>query len=251
MYTKILLLVVFSLVLSAALASYKGVIVESVYFDELAYAKAPAKNWGIKDELRDKNLMSVLANIVKLKKGKIGEIIHNFQNTSRFKWIIREGALPDNVNAQIQATSEGASTIVDLEKFQDGTDLSVARTIIHEMVHAYLTLYFLYDHTHAKIDYPGIYSAWSSSMDPDYNKIQHDEIERSLMDDIAIALAEYSAITGLLLMDDYVYKDLAWGGLDYISRSDLTPDMKERIYNRLMAEQLNKRSKTEIPVGFR
>lgn len=252
MLKRIFVLIIFFLVISAASASDSTIIKEKAYVNEVAAVKLASGTAGIKNELVDKNLKQILADVIKITKGKIGEIVSKFlSNTSHWVWIIGEDGLPKNVNGQTKLTFDGALTILDYDKLQNATNLSVARTIIHEMIHAYLTLYFKNDAGNASKDYPAILNAWVTSKAPDYNKIQHDEIERSFIVEIALALDEYSETVGLNNVDKYVYTDLAWGGLDFKNNIQLTADIKERIRNRLLAEQLNEAFGTEKPVAFR
>ncbi|HLL42155.1 MAG TPA: hypothetical protein VK369_03410 [Segetibacter sp.] len=252
MLKRVFLLIIFAAVISAASAFGSPIVKEKTYADEVAAVELASDKTGIKDELDDKSLKQILADVLTIKGGKIGEIISKFlSNTSHWVWLVVEGGLPENVNGLTQLTSDGAQTILDGEKFQNATPLSVARTILHEMIHAYLTLYFMYDAENARKDYPAILNEWMTSKDPDYNNIQHDEIERSFIDDIALALDEYSETVGLVNDDKHVYTDLAWGGLDFQNNIQLTADTKKRIQNRLLAEQLNKTFGTETPVAFK
>jgi hypothetical protein len=207
---------------------------------------------GVVNDLYQESLQHILGNVLEIKSGKIGSIIQKFEsNTPNWLWIVQEGLLPENNNGTTQLSEAGVTTILDFDKLQQATNLSIARTIIHEMVHAYLTLYFRFESINANKDYPQILEAWIQSEEQDYNKIQHDEIERSFVNDIALALVEYAATAGLTDVDEQVYTDLAWGGLDFQHNSQLTGTERERIQNRLVAEQLNKRSGTANPAGFK
>ncbi len=242
MLKRIFILLIFVPVISATSAFGSPIIKEKTYVNVVAAAELSPGKTGIKNELEDQNLKQILADVIKIKEGKIGEIISKFlSNTPNWVWIIYEDVLPENINGITQITSEGVLTILDDGKFEDATNLSAARTIIHEMIHAYLTLYFMYDAADAHKDYPAIVNAWATSKDQDYNKIQHDEIERSFIGEIAMALDEYSETVGLINVDKYVYTDLAWGGLDFKNNTGLTAVMKKRIENRLLAEQLTNR----------
>lgn len=209
-----------------------------------------AYSGGIEDDLVHEGLKQILAGITTLKTGKIGVIIKIFLgNTVNWNWVVSEGTLPKNVNGMTQLASDGAITTVDYDKLKGATNLSVARTIIHEMIHAYLLLYFQNDNINASKDYPEIVIAWQASKKPDYNKIQHAEIEKSFVEDIAESLNEFGQMAGLISVDESVYNDLAWGGLDFESNALLTDSEKERIQYRLSAEQLNTAFDTQTPVG--
>ncbi len=183
---------------------------EQAYVSDAVTVQTHSDVTGIKDELEDQSLKEILAGVLVIKEGKIEKIIKFLSSTSHGIWIIREGALHESINGQTQLTASGVLTILDFDKLRDGTNISVARTVIHEMIHAYLTLYFRYDAINANRDYPAILNAWTTTKHPDYNKIQHDEIERSFISDISLALDEYAKIAGLNNIDEQIYNDLAW-----------------------------------------
>jgi hypothetical protein len=250
MHKRIFILLVF-IPLISAVSAFGSPIAKENAEDEIVVQLSKVTN-GIKDELEDRYLRQIFAEVLTIKGGKIGEIISRFQsNTSYWVWTIGESKLPENINGITKLNAEGAATVLDYNKFQNASRLSVAGTILHEMVHAYLTLYFFRDGLNAKKEYPAILNAWMTSKKPDYNKIQHDEIVRSFIGDIAAALDEYSVMAGLNNADKDVYTDLAWGGLDFQDNIELTAEMKTRIQNRLVAEQLNQPLGSEMPVEFK
>lgn len=193
-----------------------------------------------------------MEQILNLKEGKIvGEIINQFSgDIPNWNWQLKEGMLPTNQNGQTSLITGGALTILDYNKLSKATNLAVARTIIHESIHAYLTVYFRNDPINAAKDYPGMLHAWLKTKHPDYNQIQHDEMEKSFVGEIATALKEFGQARGYQL-DDYIYNDLAWGGLDYDNNFQLSDDDKIRIQNRINAEQTNSTYDTESPAGVK
>lgn len=190
-----------------------------------------------------------MTQILNLKEGKVAEIINQFSgDIPNWNWQLKEGSLPANQNGGTSLTSGGAITVLDYNKLKTATNIAVARTIIHESIHAYLTVYFRYDPVNAQKDYPGMLRAWQRAKHPDYNEIQHDQMEKSFVNDIATSLKEYGQARGLNL-SDYIYQDLAWGGLDFDNNNQLSDDDKARIQNRLSAEQTNTTYDTESPAG--
>ena len=207
---------------------------------------------GIKDDLEHESLKQILAGITTLKAGKIGAIVNIFLgNVTTWSWVITEGPLQKNVNGSTQLTSGVAVTTLDYSKLKNATNLYVARTMIHEMLHAYLTLYFQYNTIEANKEYPEVVTAWQASKKPDYNKIQHAEIERNFVEDIAESLNEFGQKIGLISIDKSVYNDLAWGGLDFENDALLTETDKQRIQNRVSAEHFSTAFDTQSPVGIR
>ncbi len=219
----------------------------------IAGTKTPVTNSEdtITDGLQNNYLQQVLADVLEPKSSKVGEIIDKFLGANEnWNWTLQESTLPANYNGTTQSLLGAVLTTLDGTKLTKATNLAVARTIIHELIHAYLTTYFEYDPVNAAKDYPQILRAWQAQKNPDYNEIQHDEIEKSFVEYIAIALKEYSENIGLSAIDDKVYSDLAWGGLDFKNNSRLSDEDKDRIQLRLSAEQLNMIFDDEAPVGI-
>lgn len=207
------------------------------------------KRSNIKNNLKHESLTKIFNDVINLTKGNIAKLLDQFSsNNPSWIWIVQESKLPENINAFTTFTDEGVVTRLDYQKLNGATRLSVARTIIHEMLHAYLTLYFRNDGINANRDFPLIVLAWATAVDPDYNEIQHAQIELSFVDDITEALNTYGQSIGLSV-DQSVYADLAWGGLNFQNNSLLTQTDKKRIQLRLSAEQLNRTIFNVNPVG--
>ena len=109
MLKRVFLLIIFAAVISAASAFGSPIVKEKIYADEVAAVELASDKTGIKDELDDKSLKQILADVLTIKGGKIGEIISKFlSNTSHWVWIVVEDVLPENVNGLTQLTSDGA-----------------------------------------------------------------------------------------------------------------------------------------------
>lgn len=238
---------------TVAIASYNPVYLNNYLTSSLVSAtESLFSKLGdiVEDELENDNLREILSGVLNIKGGKIGEIISKFSSAAEnWNWKIQEGELGENHNGTTELFTQGAVTILNSSRLLKATNLAVARTIIHELVHSYLAVYFRYDAVNAGRDYPRLVKAWQMDKNPDYNELQHDEIERSFVGDIASALKEYGENSGLKI-DDIVYQDLAWGGLDFNNNSQLTDEDKQRIQLRLSAEQLNRSFASQIPVGL-
>ena len=201
----------------------------------------------IKDSLHP-CLENVLNIIKSSAKGQIAANIQKFSGEiPGWNWGLIEGNLPTNVNGNTKSviSSDGfIYTTIDYNKLKNATILGSAAVIIHESIHAYLTVYFANDPINANKDYPGMLNAWYISHD--INAIQHDQMVASFIDDIAASLKQIGISLGLNL-DDQVYQDIAWGGLDFENNSQLSDDDKERIQNRLSAEQTSSAYRNEFP----
>ena len=193
----------------------------------------------IQNDLDHLELKQIAQQVFDLKEGRISDILSGFSSdTQNWNWILEEGSLPENTNASTRFTAQGAVTTLDYNKLAKATSISVARTIIHEMVHAYLLLSFQYNSLNAKQLFPGIVTAWNNETNHDFNKIQHQEMALSFVDDIAFALQEVNERQGVVA-DNSIYLDLAWGGLDFQNNESLDDNDKERIQIRLVAAQLS------------
>lgn len=145
----------------------------------------------IRDSLVHKSLKEVLAGIKHLREAKAGAIIQKFSGADPlWVWTIKEASLPGRTNAITERSRDGVVTRLNYKKLKGSTQLSVARTLIHEMMHAYLVLYFRYDGAAHK-EYPQIVEAYRSVANPDLNSLHHKEMAISLVNEIAIALREY------------------------------------------------------------
>lgn len=193
----------------------------------------------IQNDLNHLELKEIAQQVFDLKEGRISDILSGFSSDKQnWNWILEEGSLPKNTNASTRFTAQGAVTTLDYNKLAKATSISVARTIIHEMVHAYLLLSFQYNSLNAKKLFPGIVTAWNNQTNPDFNRIQHQEMALSFVDDIAFALQEVNERQGVVA-DNSIYLDLAWGGLDFQNNESLDDTDKERIQIRLVAAQLS------------
>ena len=203
----------------------------------------------IQNNLLHEDLNYVLQCVLKVREGKVAAIVDTFSSEhTNWVWKIQEGDLPKNIVGQSRLDGGAVLTIFDYQKLRHSTDLFVASNILHEMVHAYITLYYRCDPFAARKDYPQIQAAWQRRNTFNYNDVQHREMERRFAGDIATALREYSKGVNLFV-DDIVFSDLAWGGLNFWNNDKLSYDEKRRIHNRLLAELSNSQVGDEKPAG--
>ncbi|MBB5619557.1 hypothetical protein HDE69_000593 [Pedobacter cryoconitis] len=123
----------------------------------------------------------------------------------------------------------------DSNLFKGGSDLAIAKTILHESIHAYLVAYFAKDALSANINYSYFVTKWESSHD--YNGIQHEVIVNRLIGSVASNLINYRKNQGYNLPDQFYY-DLSWGGLQNTSAfKNFSPEVQKRILNVIKIEQ--------------
>lgn len=141
------------------------------------------------------------------KAGFWGKLIYDFTaEIPGFKWQIREGSLGPNKAATTSADNNGNYTTFNTDYLPNSTNMSVARTMLHEAAHAYLN----YLRPTVNKTYPELFQDYVAGMNA--NAAQHQEIARSFINDIASALKVYGTGLGIQAYDTY-YMDIAWGGL--------------------------------------
>ena len=203
----------------------------------------------INNMLQHQELKEVLFSLVKVNKGKFISISDSFSSTNNdWYWTIKEGQLPENIVGQTNYEGNCVITTLDYSKLVNATNLFVASNILHEMAHAYLTLYYRFNPFAARKDYPTIYSDWLAQKGFNYNDAQHAEMEMHFKEDIMYSLKAYCE-TNHLAENDLILSDLAWGGLDFTNSIHLLETDKERIQNRLQSELNNRHKGHEYPCG--
>jgi hypothetical protein len=226
-----------------------GIMINGVCMtEEEYYLEQAADLW--EDQIYDGELApcmkSILADLKNLTiASSVGQIVQNFSGTTTpgFNWEVRDGSLPQNENARTGGYSFGkVTTTFDVSKFENASDLSVARTILHEAVHAYLVAYFRLDQESAMKQYPMLVQDYREIGG---NEAHHNEFMRNFVDDIGSALREYGQSKGYDLPDQF-YSDLAWGGLAHTQDGQETawfqalnpdPAVRQRINNVVSVEQ--------------
>lgn len=180
------------------------------------------------DQILDSQLkpcmQNIMADLKNLTNGSIARIIQKFSGTiPGYNWEVKDGVLPSGQNAftsQLYNKTTGTvTTTFDSNKLANASDLSVARTILHESIHAYLVTYFRVDPANASKSYPDLVKDYATQMyGGSSNDIQHAEFVRNFVNDIAIALSELGGNRGYNQHFQF-YQDLAWGGLTHMFNS--------------------------------
>lgn len=192
----------------------------------------------IDDSQLDPCLQKVLSKLKLLKNG-VGQTIVNFAgNTTNLNWNLKSGDLngtsSGETNPKYDKTSGSVTTTFDSQRWTDATDLSWARTMLHESIHAYLAAQFAISKPNFISTYPAMVSEWDKLQN--WNDIHHEEIARSIVNDVAIALEEYGSNNGYNLPKQF-YQDMAWGGLQETSTFKKLPfNEQQRILDVIATE---------------
>ncbi|MCH7403710.1 hypothetical protein ACFOUP_03700 [Belliella kenyensis] len=124
------------------------------------------------------------------------------------------------------------------------TDLSIARTIMHEMLHAYLLFIEKFPQSDRSLN--GLLNAYldkyNVSGNVNYNAAHHNLfVEGAFINDIAEELKTFASSLNYpqsLLNDEQFFKDMAWGGLqDTDVYQQMTSAERDRISRRYYAER--------------
>jgi hypothetical protein len=167
--------------------------------------------------------------------------------------------LSDN-NYQITINQDYLNGVIDSEPNSPPTDLSVATTLIHEIIHAYfLSIIDQQKSTgnSSLSDFPTLFEAYVRSTNPgspsnDMADAHHAEIANRYVDIMASALQEFNTGTPVASgAAQQMYKDLAWGSLQGtpIYNAKLSAADKDRIAQRKTVEARNKSRGNQNPQG--
>lgn len=200
-------------------------------------------------------MTAVLDGIRGLSSGRIADIIHKFAGqTPGYNWNVQNGTLPTGTNGatnNYDRSTNSVTTTFDAGQFGQATDLSIARTIMHESVHAYLGAFFADDPNLAGAAYSDMVMAYATHVNATANDLQHDEMVRGWVQDIADALQQYGISKGYNLPSNF-YSSLAWGGLEGTRAFKNLPSANQiSIHDTILTELTGKDSSgtTQTPSG--
>ncbi|MEO8532788.1 MAG: hypothetical protein ABI441_03520 [Flavobacterium sp.] len=188
----------------------------------IAYAAYYGKQYikAFDDKIDDSKLPPCLKKILNdLKKvgTSPGNMIAKFTGdpwSANYNWTMEQGKTSPDVPAHTLANSynanTGIKTVFDVVSYTNATELSWAKTILHESIHSYLTTYYIRNQKDMAATYPQMLEEWGKST---FNKAQHEEIARTLINSISVALENYGIDKGYKL-DRQFYQDMALGGLE-------------------------------------
>tara|TARA_B110000208_G_scaffold24728_3_gene31832 strand:+ start:1341 stop:2729 length:1389 start_codon:yes stop_codon:yes gene_type:complete len=211
---------------------------------------------GFDEKIDDKNLKPCLQNIINdLKKvsGSPGNMVAKFSGSfPGYNWEVKSGSLTGGT-AQTDAPSYynsatgSISTTFDSQSWSNATNLSWARTIIHASIHAYLASYYKISRPNWIATYPQMVQDWGAMQS--WNDVHHEEIARSLVKSVAVALESYGINKGFNLSKQF-YEDMSWAGLQETSTFKALPSSDQKrildtIATELTGKDINGNNKTQ------
>lgn len=159
--------------------------------------------------------------------------------TSGYNWTLKDGPLSGTnqtafTSSGYDISTNSAITTIDSQKFPNATDLSFARTMLHESFHAYLVVYFQNDRVLANAEYAALVDAYQIQHQ-DINNIHHFELT-FWVNNLADALQQYGQSKGYALPTQF-YQDMSWAGLESTQAYKSLPgNTKQRIQNTIQTE---------------
>ncbi|MBB5619539.1 hypothetical protein HDE69_000575 [Pedobacter cryoconitis] len=205
-----------------------------------------AKNNEFADKIDDAKLKDcfkrVLQQLKNMDRACLPNLVTVFSGTTPgYNWKMVDGTLGADENAVTKSAYDKvsgiATTTFDSDKFRGSSDLAIAKTILHESVHAYLITYFGIDPLAAQKTYSEYLEDYNTTAHYDMNAAQHNEIVRNFVGSVAGNLITYGKNQGYNLPDQFYY-DLSWGGLQKTSAfKNFSPDVQKRILNVIKIEQ--------------
>ncbi|QKG51358.1 hypothetical protein [Hymenobacter sp. BRD67] len=193
-------------------------------------------------------IQPILAALQGLKGNDIAGIFSLLGNNTAITWTITSGNVPlppgSPVGSVVNAKTNNSPTdltqfitTVDLTFTSQATNLAVARTLIHESLHAYLEKWGEGKNLDSNATIDDLLDRYVGSMDLDQDE-QH-TLMSSIISQMADALQAYATSQGILL-DHQLAEDLFWGGLQGTATfQSFSPTRKDLIDRETQAEQHN------------
>ena len=221
----------------------------------------------ILEQIDDSNLNDCHSNLVEILKnlenGIVGEMIQKLAGTNstsynwRLDYDMPKGSNPDaTASTDPVATSNSITTHINRNRVNNSTDLSMARTLTHEAIHAFLAYQYRYDYSTNNLNYTTLLDNYADEFNSNANDTHHILfLKENLIDPISSTLQEYGENLGYNLPYQY-YRDMAYGGLYNTSATNnvfenLVPNQSDtdRIKNRISAETDNQNVNGVKPQG--
>ncbi|AUC86329.1 hypothetical protein CW731_14050 [Polaribacter sp. ALD11] len=201
-------------------------------------------NSTIDDKIDTDNLDACSKAILEaIQSGKaIEDIVNQFAGENAdFNWTLETTNTTDAANTDWDnQTASNYLTKLNTSYVNSATKLSIARTIIHEAIHAYILSYVDSNVSGFKKTFPEL---WNELVNKKYgnpnngtawNKYQHEEMARNYIATISNALSVWDSNSNT----SQYYTDLAWGGLYGTEIYNQTSDLNDTDRTRIEAENL-------------
>jgi antitoxin component YwqK of YwqJK toxin-antitoxin module len=165
-------------------------------------------------------LKAIMDQLLQLHSTEIANILRYFtDDLAKFDWKLEMGTIPGDKNAITNmGTSNGSIvSVFDMSKISNASALSIARTIIHEAIHAFLVDIYKNDPLLANSNF--FILADDFKVSP--NNAHHNLFSSTFANEIGNALFNFAQTKGLNNVTLAYSHDLAWGGLTHDDSGNL------------------------------
>ncbi|WP_452611717.1 hypothetical protein [Roseivirga echinicomitans] len=206
------------------------------------------------DSIDDSKLKPCMKSIVSGLKGMnqgMGWVINRFNASGsnpminamipKYDWEMSDGIITDPnktaVTSSVYNSSGMVTTTFDTNKYGNASDLSIARTILHEALHAYMVVEMRTNMTNYSGNFPTLWADYiANKFGSTLEDYQHAEIAANFTGPLALSLQEFGVNRGYSLPYQF-YSDMAWAGLQgTVAFSTLSSIDQQRIGNVISVE---------------
>jgi len=143
-------------------------------------------------------MRTIMADLKNLTQG-VGQIVTKLAgNVPGYNWEIIDGKLNNGetgvTSTKYNTTTGTVTATFDSQAWLNATELSWARTMLHESMHAYFISYYNINRPAFLGTYQQMVQDWNIFQN--WNDVHHEEFARSLVTGIADALEEYGINRG-------------------------------------------------------
>lgn len=213
----------------------------------------------IKTNLLSPCVKEIMTKMQDLPNGEFfwGKYIYDvFKTIPNFKWTLQMGNIPpdangNQVNARTTVVDPLAGTVtttINNVYANSCTDIAMAKTLYHESVHAFLSIWWYQQQLTVNATYPQMYQEYLAT-NANMNYANHQEMYRTSVDYMSYNLKSFGTYQGYNLSQQY-YIDMVLGGLmgtTYFNALDV--ETKNRITGLTIAETTN--TTTQTPSGIK
>ncbi len=197
-------------------------------------------------------------------KTTVSTMVNTIANSTNYNVTLTEAVIPNTIdnlgnvsmyNATTITKNGAITTTLNTNYLNAATDLSVARTILHELVHTYFTYGISYNSTDPNfIDFEKENALLFTQGVPknDQNDAQHKQMAETYVNGLTVLLVKFANSRGITSptadqsLESYC-NDLAWGGLQGTPAYQLfMPGFKYRIDNNIQNENTNATGSTKV-----
>jgi len=211
------------------------------------------------DDSLDPCSKDILGQLKNLQTNDIASVIHRFDSPkSTYNWEIKNNSLTSGNVAETDRRNNTQTfdyvTEIDSDYINQATKIAIARTILHEMLHAYMISHIDDVNAGNTVDVRQFLLLWNyirntTSPGGSTQTAQHEYMANRFIPHLKASLKEYDGGT----QPDQYYEDLAWGALfetdTFNHFHPVNSTSRNRIINTNAAEDTNSSQNGINPKG--